>query len=95
MPFRSGSPSCSQRQHTLYSFMASRYARRDSGWILEKGSFHEESCCSGTAAQGGDVSLSLEVIKSCGDVALRDVVIGHGGGGLVVGLGGFSGVFQP
>ena len=27
-------------------------------------------------------SLSLEVFKSCGDVALRDVVSGHGGDGL-------------
>jgi len=27
-------------------------------------------------------SLSLEVFKKCGDVALRDMVSGHGGGGL-------------
>ena len=33
------------------------------------------------------VSPSLEVLKNCGDVALRDVVSGHGGDGLVVGLG--------
>ena len=26
--------------------------------------------------------LSLEVFKNCGDVALRDKVGGHGGGGL-------------
>ena len=31
-------------------------------------------------------SLSLEVFKKCIDVALRDVVSGHGGGGLIVGL---------
>ena len=29
-------------------------------------------------------SLSLGVFKNCVDVALRDVVSGHGGGGLVV-----------
>jgi len=29
-------------------------------------------------------SLSLEVFKETGDVALRDVVSGHGGDGLVV-----------
>jgi len=39
-------------------------------------------------------SLSLEVLKSHGDVALRDMGSGHGGGGLVVGLGGLSGLFQ-
>ena len=32
-------------------------------------------------------SLSLEVFKKCGDVTLRDVVGGRGGGGLMVGLG--------
>ena len=31
-------------------------------------------------------SPSLEVFKKCVDVALRDVVSGHGGGGLIVGL---------
>lgn len=30
--------------------------------------------------------LSLEVMKNCGDVALRDLVSGHGGDGSVVGL---------
>ena len=38
---------------------------------------------------------SLEVFKSHGVVALRDVVGGHGGGGLVVRLGDLSGLFQP
>ena len=36
----------------------------------------------GTAAQGVVESLSLEVFKNCRDVALRDVVSGHGGDGL-------------
>jgi len=31
-------------------------------------------------------SLTLEVLKNCGDVALRDVVSEHGGGGLGLGL---------
>ena len=39
-------------------------------------------------------SLSLEVFTKCGDVALRDVVRGHGGDGLVVGLDDLSGLFQ-
>ena len=40
-------------------------------------------------------SLSLEVFKNRVDVALRDVVSGHGGGGLMVGLDDHSGLFQP
>ena len=40
-------------------------------------------------------SLSLEVFKSCGDVALKDLVSGHGGNGLVVGLDDLRGLFQP
>ena len=39
-------------------------------------------------------SPSLEVLKSCVDVALRDVGSGRGGGGLMVGLGDPSGLFQ-
>ena len=39
--------------------------------------------------------LSLEVFKSRVDVALRDVVSGHGGGGLTVGLEDLRGLFQP
>ena len=41
------------------------------------------------------MSPSLEVFKECGDVALRDVVSGHGGDGLMVGLDDLSGLFQP
>ena len=39
-------------------------------------------------------SLSLQVFKNCGDVALRDMVSGHGGDGWMVGLDGLSGLFQ-
>ena len=38
--------------------------------------------------------LSMEVFKNRGDVALRDVVSGHGGDGLVVGLDELRGFFQ-
>ena len=40
-------------------------------------------------------SPSLEVFQSCVDVALRDVVNGHGGDGLMVGLGDLRGLLQP
>jgi len=47
------------------------------------------------AAQGVAESPHLEAFKNHGDVALRDVVSGHGGGRLGVGLGDLGGVFQP
>ena len=40
-------------------------------------------------------SPSLKVLKNCGDVALKDMVSGHGGDGLAVGLDDLSGLFQP
>ena len=40
-------------------------------------------------------SQSLEVFQKHGDVALRDVVSGHGWGWDGVGLGGLSVLFQP
>ena len=40
-------------------------------------------------------SPSLEVVKNCVDVTLRDVLSGHGRGGLTVGLDDLSGLFQP
>jgi len=39
-------------------------------------------------------SPSLEVFKNRVDVALRDVVSGHGGGGSTVGMDGLRGLFQ-
>ena len=36
-------------------------------------------------AQVGVESLSLEMFQECGDMALRDVVSGHGGDGVVAG----------
>ena len=38
-------------------------------------------------------SPPLEVFQNRVDVALRDVVSGHGGGRLMVGLGDLSGLF--
>ena len=40
-------------------------------------------------------SLSLEVFKNHVDVALRDMVSGHGGDGLTFGLDDLRGLFQP
>ena len=40
-------------------------------------------------------SLSLEVFKKRVDVALRDVVSGHGEDGLMVGLDDLRSLFQP
>jgi len=40
-------------------------------------------------------SPSLEVFQNRVDVALKDVVSGHGGGGLEVGLDDLRGLFQP
>ena len=40
-------------------------------------------------------SPSLEVFRSRVDVALRDVVSGHGGGGLAVGPADLRAIFQP
>ena len=40
-------------------------------------------------------SPSLEVFQNHVDVALRDVVSGHGGGRLVVGLDDLRGLYQP
>ena len=44
-------------------------------------------------AQGGVVLLSLEVLKNRVDVALGDVVSGHGGDGLMVELNDLRGFF--
>ena len=39
--------------------------------------------------------LSLEVFKERIDVALREMVSGHGGDGLTVGLDELSDIFRP
>jgi len=40
-------------------------------------------------------SSSLEEFKNCMDVVLRDVVSGHGGDDLTVGLRDLRGLLQP
>ena len=40
-------------------------------------------------------SPSLKLFQNRVDVALRDAVSGHGGGGLMVGLGDLRDLFQP
>jgi len=40
-------------------------------------------------------SPSLEVFKKCVDVVLRDLVSGHSGDGLTVGLDDLRGLLQP
>ena len=68
-----------------------------SGWKLGKISSPKELSGTGTAAQGvggGGGPPSLEVFQNRGDVALRDVLSGHGG----VGWGwtwDLRGLFQP
>jgi len=65
------------------------------GLSTGKVSSQKEWCCSGTGCSGGWWShCPLEVFKSRVDVALRDMVSGHGGGGLTVGLDDLSGLFQ-
>jgi len=47
------------------------------------------------AAQGAVESPSLEVFRKHVDVALREMVSGHGGDGLTAGLDDLRGLFQP
>lgn len=58
--------------------MASCSGRGGSGWPLGNTSALKEQRCSGTAAQGGLESPSLEVSMNRGDVAAGDVAGGHG-----------------
>jgi len=58
--------------------MALSCARGGSAWILGKNDSQKHWC---RAAQGLVGSASLEVLQNCGDVALRDVVMGMVGVG--------------
>ena len=40
-------------------------------------------------------SPSLGVFRNCGDVALRVMISGHGGDGLMAGLSDLNDLFQP
>jgi len=58
--------------------MASSCITGESGWILGEICSPKEWSGTGTAAQGVVGSPYMEVLQSHGDVALRDVVGGHG-----------------
>ena len=74
--------------------MASGCARGGSGWILGKNSSPKSGDALEWGAQGRVGSPSLGVLQSHGDVALRDVISGHGGVGWV-GLGDLGALLQP
>lgn len=81
--FRHGEEDSAGRPRALQSAQGVRGARHQclpckDRLGIRKISSLEERCCSGTAAQGRGKSPSLGVSESCGDVALRDVVGGHG-----------------
>ena len=66
-----------------------------SGWILGKKISLERVMMQRHSCPGRWWGHRLEVFQNHGDVAMRDVVSGHGGGGMVVGLGDLWGLFQP
>ena len=68
--------------------------RRITGWILGKKFFSKRMVLQWHSCPGGGESPSLEVFQDCGDVAVRDVVSGHGGVGLMVGLNYLSGLSE-
>jgi len=63
-----------------------KLCRGGSGWILGRTTSSKEESSTKQAAQGVVESASMKVLQNHGDVALRDIVSGHGGGGLMVGL---------
>ena len=65
---------------------------QNTGWILGKIS---QRVVRHWNMQPSQVIEFLEVFMNHGDVALRDMVSGHGGGGLMVGLGWTSNLKVP
>ena len=85
----------SQITVTEQEVIASNCTKGGSCWILEAFLVRRSGSAVTQAAQDVMESPSLEVFKSCVDVALRDMVSGHGGDGLMVGLDDLRGLFQP
>ena len=65
----------------LYNTLKGKWSWRGSGWMLGNIYSPKEQQGTGTAAHRVMESPSLEVFQNHGDVALRDVVSGHGGVG--------------
>jgi len=63
-------------------------------WVFGKISSVKEWGGTGQTDQRGGGIPSPQVFKNCGDVGLRDVVSGHCGDGLMVGLTDLRGLFQ-
>ena len=75
--------------------MVSSSARGGSSWILRNISSQNELSGIGTGCPGvGEVMEFLEAFEKRVDVAVRDMVSGHGGDGLALGLDGLEGLFQ-
>ena len=66
----------------------------DAGWLLEVSSQKGVGHCHRLPREVVE-SLSLKMFKKMADVTLRDMVSGHGGDGLMVGVNDLSGLFQP
>ena len=79
---------CLQKNKELQSFPPSQFFR------ITYPSKHWVTCWHRLPREVVE-SLTMEVFKKHEDVALRDMVSGHGGGGLVVGLDDLRGLFQP
>jgi len=75
--------------------MASICTRRGSGWILGRISVQKVVLQCHRLPREAVESSSLQVFKNRVDVALRDVVSGHGGDGLLVRLSDLRGVLEP
>ena len=70
--------------------------RGGSGWIIRKNFFSEAVVQYWNRLHREVVeSPTLEVFRKCGDMALRNMVSGHGRDGWMVGLGDPVGLFQP